>query len=73
MQLTIPNRASDSGPDSVETPHTPEELVSLAEEHLNLYRKVKREASLTTTRTAWLRHLRTAVALLDAAEAMEIQ
>lgn len=70
--MSIPSRASDSGPLGEPETFDPLECVSLAGESLSLYRAAKRQALVNTPRDRWLCHLREAMRLLDRAEDLEI-
>lgn len=71
--MDLPNRPSDAGPEvAEETQHSPEELVSLALEYLNLYQQTKRNAFHGVPKSAWRVHLIKAMDLLNEADDLEI-
>jgi hypothetical protein len=72
--MDLPNRASDAGPEEMveETQASPEELVSLATEYINLYWMAKRNALYGAPKSSWRVHLTKAIDLLNDADVLEI-
>lgn len=72
--MNLPSRSSDAGPEppTEETKPSPEELVSLALDYLNLYQQTKRNAFAGVPKSAWRVHLIKAMDLLNEADDLEI-